>query len=418
MSSTISDQSDRLSKLAVSSRSQVLERNARRRADLPLRYLGQQSHLTAPASNPPLAMKAASDAFGVARRGLDRYGITAADIARRLELDEGLVDDVVQTEGTAPVVMLDLEDGVPPQLADDARREAGELFRNPGWAPALRFYRPSSVNAERSVADLVDVLLAAGDGVAPEDYPVDGIIFPKVQHGHEVEWLCELLDAVEEELSLPANRIRVSYLIESGWALQNLGELAIAGRDRLAGMVLGTVDLSADVGVPEVRFHHPLFEWARAEIVTACGGAGVPAIDGMTVNFPVGLAQLSEAENKERVLERIEANYRDTLHSIDLGMAGRWAGHPLQMLSILLAFRSAFTAESVEDNLQRVEEFAAAMDEGKGAVAEGMSGDLLDIGTDLQVRMLLRRATAWGLLDPQRAIAAGIATADEMETAP
>ena len=85
---------------------------------------------------------------------------------------------------------------------------------------------------------------------------------------------------IEEQLGLSRNRIRVSFQIETGWGVLNLPKLAIAGRDRLAGIILGTVDLSADLGLPEVRyFRHPICEWARMIIVSVAGAVGVPAIE-------------------------------------------------------------------------------------------------------------------------------------------
>jgi citrate lyase subunit beta/citryl-CoA lyase len=399
--------------VANSAREAALQATAGRRGELPLRYLRQQVHLTAPASDSALALKAISDACGAARRGLARYEITPEDIAERLDMDVTAVHDEVERAGTAPLVMLDLEDGVPPNLVDEARREAVRLFRDGEWADCLRFYRPSSLASERCVDDLIAVLTGAGEGLEPSDYPIDGIIFPKLQHAHEVQWLDNRLSDVENALGLDPNRIRVIYLIETGWGLANLDELAVAGIDRLAGIALGTVDLSADVGIPHVHFRHPLCEWARNVIVTVAGGAKVPAIDGMTLDFPVGRRELSLRENHDLVLDRIEQCFDDASHSIELGMAGRWVGHPVQLLATMLAFRAAFPAEDIETELDKLERFSVAMTDGKGAVAGGNS-ELLDVGTDTHTRARLRRAAAWRLVDPQRLTSYGIVTPDEV----
>ncbi|HEY1517979.1 MAG TPA: aldolase/citrate lyase family protein [Solirubrobacteraceae bacterium] len=398
---------------ANATRDAALQATAARRGELPLRYLRQQVHLTAPASDSALALKAISDACGAARRGLARYEITAEDLADRFDMDVTAVRDEVERTGTAPLVMLDLEDGVPPDLVADARREAVSLFRDGEWADCLRFYRPSALASERCVDDLIAVLTGAGEGLEPSDYPIDGVIFPKLQHAHEVEWLDDRLADVESALGLEPNRIRVIYLIETGWGLANLEELAIAGIDRLAGIALGTVDLSADVGVPHVHFRHPLCEWARSVIVTIAGGAKVPAIDGMTLDFPVGRRELSLRENHDLVLDRIEQCFGDASHSIELGMAGRWVGHPLQLLATMLAFRAAFPAGEIEAELDKLERFSVAMTDGKGAVAGGNS-ELLDVGTDTHTRAMLRRAAAWRLVDPHRLTSYGIVTADEV----
>jgi citrate lyase beta subunit len=177
-------------------------------------------------------------------------------------------------------------------------------------------------------------------------------------------------------------------------------------------MVLGTVDLAADVLLPHVRYRHPICEWARQTIVTVAGAVGVPGIDGMTLDFPIGRPDLSPEDNRELVLARMQENLVDATYSIDTGMAGRWVGHPLQLLATLLAFRATFSEESIAEDIEVVETFTAAMASEHGAVA-GARGELLDIGTDRHVRSKLRRATAWGLLAPETAVRLGIITPEE-----
>ena len=383
------------------------------RTQLPFRYLRQQSHLTAPANDYSLAEKAITSAPRIAARLLKRYGITESDLAERL----GVSADDVQTALAAatPLVLLDLEDGVPPPLVKEARANTVQLFREADWGPSLRFFRPASLTEERCAEDITEVLMRSAEGIPPDRYPVDGLVFPKVRHAHEVTWLYGLLREIEHELNLPANRIRVIYQMETGWGLQNLANLALVGRDRLAGMVLGTVDLAADVLLPDVRFRHPICEWARHNIVTVAGAVGVPAIDGMTLDFPVGLPELSAEDNRELVLSRMHENFVDGTHSIEMGMAGRWVGHPLQLLATLLAFRAYFSADSLSQDIEVMEAFSEALSTEKGAVA-GARGELLDIGTDRHVRSKLRRATAWGLLPTEKALALGIIGADEVSS--
>ena len=381
------------------------------RSQLPFRYLRQQSHLTAPANDLSLAEKAITSAPGVAARLLKRYGITEADLAQRL----GVSADDVRTalETATPLVLLDLEDGVPPPLVKEARANAVRLFREADWGTSLRFFRPASLAEDRCAEDIAEVLIRSAEGIPPDRYPVDGLVFPKVRHAHEVAWLYGLLRDIEHELNLPDGRIRVIYQLETGWGLQNLANLALVGRDRLAGMVLGTVDLAADVMLPDVRFRHPICEWARHTIVTVAGAVGVPAIDGMTLDFPVGLPNLSAEDNRELVLSRMNENFVDATHSIEMGMAGRWVGHPLQLIATLLAFRAYFSADSLGADIEVMEAFSEALSTERGAVA-GARGELLDIGTDRHVRSKLRRATAWGLLPADRALALGIIGADEV----
>jgi len=381
------------------------------RTQLPFRYLRQQSHLTAPANDFSLAEKAITSAPRVAARLLERYGITELELAERLGVS---TDDVRTALATAtPLVLLDLEDGVPPPLVKEARANAVQLFREADWGSSLRFFRPASLTEERCAEDITEVLMRSAEGIPPDRYPIDGLVFPKVRHAHEVTWLYGLLHEIEHELNLVAGRIRVIYQLETGWGLQNLANLALVGRDRLAGIVLGTVDLAADVLLPDVRFHHPICEWARHNIVTVAGAVGVPAIDGMTLDSPVGLPELSAEDNRELVLSRMRENFVDATHSIEMGMAGRWVGHPLQLLATLLAFRAYFSIDSLSQDIEVMEAFAEALSTQRGAVA-GARGELLDIGTDRHVRSKLRRATAWGLVPPEKALALGIISSDEV----
>jgi len=381
------------------------------RTQLPFRYLRQQSHLTAPANDFSLAEKAITSAPRVAARLLERYGITESGLAERLGVSTDDVHTALAT--TTPLVLLDLEDGVPPPLVKEARTNAVQLFREADWGSSLRFFRPASLTEERCAEDIAEVLMRSAEGIPPDRYPVDGLVFPKVRHAHEVTWLYGLLDEIERELNLPVGRIRVIYQLETGWGLQNLASLALVGRDRLAGIVLGTVDLAADVLLPDVHFRHPVCEWARHNIVTVAGAVGVPAIDGMTLDFPIGLPGLSAEDNREHVLSRMRENFVDATHSIETGMAGRWVGHPLQLIATLLAFRAYFSTDSLGQDIEVMEAFAEALSTERGAVA-GARGELLDIGTDRHIRSKLRRATAWGLLPTEKALALGVISPDEV----
>lgn len=411
MTDTAADTRDELIRDAHETQQNAVLRSQSARTELPLAYLRQQAHLTAPASEFALAEKALTNAHAVSARLMSRYDIDIEDLALRFELDPTVVADVLHGRG-APVVLLDLEDGVAPNMVDEARSNAVRLLRDVDRGPTLCFIRPAGIEDPRCADDLVNILLPAGDGLAPNSYPLDGIVIPKIRHVHEVEWLDSVLSTIEDQLGLPRNRIRVSFQIETGWGVLNLPQLATAGRQRLAGIILGTVDLSADLALPEVRYRHPICEWARMMIVSVAGALGVPAIDGMTLDFPVGLASLTTEENHALVLERIASNFDDARHSIDVGMSGRWAGHPLQLLATELAFRSVFSPRMIDALVSELEAFRAAGADNKGAVA-GSRGELLDIGTDRHVRTRLRRAAAWGYITPDKAEALGLVTPGE-----
>jgi len=392
---------------AETSRRVAAKRTAAMRAELPLRFWRQQAHLTAPASDLKLAEKAVAGANLVAKRLLNRYGLDASAVGEHLGVAAATVEEVL--ESPAPAIVLDLEDGVPPNMVEEARANTVRLAAQIDHDRTLCFVRPSSINDPRCTGDLRTTLLGAATHI-------DGVVLPKVRHVHEVEWLHGVLSDIEKEAGLEQNHIRVLYLVETGWGVLNLAQLATACLDRLAGIILGTVDLAADLLLPQVRFRHPIAEWARMMMVTVGGATGVPAIDGMTIDFPVARADLDAAQNRAHILDRMRDNFQDALHSIDTGLSGRWVGHPLQLAATLLAFRSAFAQSSLDEQVAELEEFARAMSLQQGAVA-GAKGQLLDVGTDRHLRQILRRATAWGLLPSSRAQELGLISESEMKAA-
>jgi len=141
------------------------------RTQLPFRYLRQQSHLTAPANDYSLAEKAITSAPGIAARLLKRYGITEVELAKRLGVSTEDVRTALET--ATPLVLLDLEDGVPPPLVKDARANAVRLFREADWGSSLRFFRPASLTEERCAEDITEVLMRSAEGIPPDRYPID-----------------------------------------------------------------------------------------------------------------------------------------------------------------------------------------------------------------------------------------------------
>jgi hypothetical protein len=73
------------------------DRLAARRASLPLRYWRQQAHLTTPAADAAMARKAVEGGTGAVPRILERLGLTAADLAERLELPTARVEERLAT---------------------------------------------------------------------------------------------------------------------------------------------------------------------------------------------------------------------------------------------------------------------------------------------------------------------------------
>ena len=405
---------DELLVWAEARREAILQDTQALSANLPLKFLRQQTHYTTPASNYRLVEKAASRGFAPVEKILAKYQITLDDLAQTLEVPLNAIEELLNNDPHAPLVMVDGEDA---QALDDdvvleGRKNAIRVFREADWGPTLRFYRPSGLRLPYSAGDLFNVLIRAGEGLPPEAYPIDGIIFPKIEQPNELDWVCEFCEKLESRLDLPPNRIRVQLLIESGWALANLAELVRRSNSRLSGIIFGIADYAADLALPEIRFDHPVCDWARAQIVNAAGAIGVPAIDAMTVNYPVADPSLSASDNRQRILTRLKECYDDTQHGINLGMKGKWVGHPAQLFVTLLAYRTQLSSQTIEDEISKIASYQEAVQDKIGATI--IDGVMSDRATDRHARARLREAVALGLLPPDDGLALGIVTHEEV----
>ena len=394
-----------------------------RRAQLPLRYWRQQAHFTTPAANEATARKAVESGTGPMGRLLARFEVSAELLAERLELPATTVSAALAQPRRAPLVMLDGEDAqaLRADVAERGREAAVRVLREADWGgadgpPTLRFYRPSGLNLPTAAEDLVTVLYNTGHACDPGAYPLDGIVFPKIEHPEEVDWVLATLDDVEAALHLEPGRIRLAVLVESAWCVAQLSAIVRRAIPRLCALILGLADYAADLGLPAITNRHAVADWARAAVVTAAGAAGVPAIDGMTLAYPVADPHLDRAANRERFLARVEQVYRDALHAREMGMAGKWVGHPAQLFAVLLAFDAMDEADDLERAAQQVAGYTdAVQDQARGAtIIEGL---MADRATDRHARVRLRRAVAMGHFDPGRALDLGVIEPHELADA-
>lgn len=401
-------------------REALLAQRSRSSGDMPLRYWNQQAHFTTPASGTP---EKAIQGLAPAAKILQRFGISTAELAEHSGASVEILNELLAGSSNSPFVMVDAEDAVAltADSIDKARAGAVRVFTEEKWGTTLPFFRPAGLRLDTCIDDLLTVLPAVGKGRAPEDYPVAGIVWPKSEHPEELEWVCEILAGVEKKLGLPENRIKLEFLVESGYALNRLSELVRACAHRLVGIIWGIADYSADANLPQIRNDHPVCDWARYEIVNMAGAANVPAIDCMTLNYPTPvhrdkvLTPEQEAANKKKILGALKEVFDDAVHGIELGMSGKWVGHPAQLLMVMAAYRNAIPKKRVQADLKEIEDYTKSVHAGAGAtmIGEGEKAYMADRATDRHLRARLRKAAAWGLLDAAKAHELGIITEAE-----
>jgi len=380
-----------------------------RRATLPLRYWRQQAHFTAPAADADMARKALERGTAPMARLLDGHRITAADLADALGADVGIVADLLERPRQAPLVVLDGEDAQAPdpEAAETGLRNAvallGEAAAQGEGVPPLRFFRPPGFEDSAGVGTLIALLRLLAERHPGRRLPLDGIVMPKIRHPEEVDLLEEVLRLAEADLGLPSPAIRLALLVESGWAVAQLPEIARRAASRLCALIYGPVDHAADVGLPAITSGHPVAELARATIVNVAGAVGVPAIDGMTLDYPVADPALDKAANRTRFLDRVALVHREAVRARALGMLGKWVGHPAQLFAVLVAFDEALAPDALAGAAATLEAYRSAIAvTGRGATI--IEGAMADRATDRHSRVLLRQAVAMGRFDPARAL--------------
>lgn len=387
-----------------------------RRTELPLRYWRQTAHFTTPAADATMARKAVEGGTAPMTRILERFGVTAADLAARLEIPAARVGALLARPARAPLVMLDGEDAQ--ALRDDVTeaglREAAATIADADWSgdgpPTLRTFRPPGFGLGGTARDLAAVIGALAERGAADR--LDAVIYPKVEHPEEIEALYAFLDATEVAVGLAPRSIRVGFLVESGWGAARLPEITLAAIPRLCSIIYGLADYSADLGLPAIADDHDLATWVRAEIVNVAGAAGVPSIDGMTLAYPVADPSLDAAANRARFLDRMAFVHADAARARDLGMLGKWVGHPAQLFAVLLAFEVGLEPEALEVEAAKLESYRASVEQdARGATMIG--GVMSDRATDRHARALLRRAVALGRFEPGRAAALKVIEAGE-----
>ena len=210
--------------------------------------------------------------------------------------------------GDADALIFDLEDSVPANAKEEARRNVGAALAAGLAKPVfLRINNPRAGDARSDLA----VLEQAGDLSR-----VAGIILPKADHAEDVRAVAALLAGVEEKLGAPVGRLAILPLIESCLGLRNTFEIASAS-PRVCGMALASAeegDFMVDLGGRWTPASLAL-AYPRSKMVVDARAAGLQwMVDGVFMNL-----QDTGALRTECAIAR------------ELGFVGKMAIHPTQV---------------------------------------------------------------------------------------
>jgi citrate lyase beta subunit len=254
---------------------------------------------------------------------------------------DDVVAELVRAKLTAEPIedlRIDLEDGygTRPDDTEDADTRAAatalaELLASRAAAPPYCGVRikslegPTRRRAVRTAELFLETLVAAGPLPAGFRFTL-----PKVTSVRQVEAMVELCAALDRTYDLDAP-LRFELQVETAQAVTGPDGTALvapmihAAAGRCAGLHYGTYDYSAALGIAAgyQSLEHPVADHAKAVMLVAAAGTGVPVCDGSTNVLPVGDAAAVRAgwALHARLVRR----------SLERGYYQGWDLHPAQL---------------------------------------------------------------------------------------
>ncbi len=278
----------------------------------------------------------------------------------------------------ADVINLDLEDSVSPADKPQARANIIEAISSVDWGRKTLSVRINGLDTPFWYRDVVDLLEKGGERV-------DLIMIPKVGCAEDIYAVDALVTAVERAMGR-TRKIGLEVIIESAAGISHVEAIAAAS-PRLTAMSLGAADFAASMGMQTTgiggtqdnyymlhqgaRHWSDPWHWAQAAIVAACRTHGLLPVDGPFGDF-------SDDEGFRAQARR----------SATLGMVGKWAIHPRQVVLANEVFTPSDT--QVTEAREILAAMAAARQRGEGATV--YKGRLVDIASIRQAEVIVSQS--------------------------
>jgi malyl-CoA/(S)-citramalyl-CoA lyase len=287
------------------------------------------------------------------------------------------------------VVLGNLEDAIPADAKDAARRGFIEMAQATDFGATGLWTRINALNSPWALADVIEIVAAVGR-------KLDVVMLPKVEGPWDVHYLDQLLAQLEARHGVD-KPILIHAILETAQGVNNVEAIAAAS-PRMHGMSLGPADLAAsramkttrvggghpdykviadaDGGGPRAAFQQDLWHYTLGKMVDACAAAGIKPFYGPFGDFADP--------------DACEAQFRNAFL---MGCVGAWSLHPSQ---IAIAKR-VFSPDPGEVKFAR--RIIAAMPDGTGAVM--IDGKMQDDATWKQAKVLVDLARLVAAKDPE-----------------
>ena len=297
---------------------------------------------------------------------------------------------VPQLAAEVDVVLGNLEDAIPADAKEAARRGLIEMVRSTDFGTTGVWTRINALNSPWVLDDVTELIAAVGN-------KLDVVMLPKVDGPWDIHYLDQLLAQLEARHGV-RKPILIHAILETAEGVNNVEAIATAS-PRMHGMSLGPADLAASRAMKTTRvggghpdykvladaapaggtraaFQQDLWHYTLGKMVDACAAAGIKPFYGPFGDFADPAA--------------CEAQFRNAFL---MGCAGAWSLHPSQ---VEIAKR-VFSPDPAEVAFAR--KILAAMPDGTGAVM--IDGKMQDDATWKQAKVVVDLARLVAAKDPE-----------------
>lgn len=265
----------------------------------------------------------------------------------------------------ADIIMVDLEDSVPPGEKIAARGVAKE------WVPKLAKESPRLSRKIMVRVNSLDTGLTHAEVSAVAGPDLYGISLGKPESVWDILEADRILRAAEDTARLEPGSIKLIPWIESAKAVMAAQQMGAAS-SRIVALAFGAEDYTNDMGIQRTDSGEEVF-YARAGVPVAARAAGVASLDSPFVAF-----------------RDPEALRRDAQVARQMGYTGKFAIHPSQIEAINEAFSPS--EDEVSYARQVVEAWNRAEAEGRGSA--DLDGRMIDVPVIKRAQNLLEFADA------------------------
>jgi citrate lyase subunit beta/citryl-CoA lyase len=260
----------------------------------------------------------------------------------------------------ADIVCLDLEDSVPSNEKDAARKMIADAL-----ARRQEYARPVYVRTNSLESGLVpaDLKAAVRKGL-------DGIVVPKVNDAQDMIKIKRQLATLEKQRK--TGKIALMPSIETAKGVVNAHSIA-SSDDRVNALVFGVFDFLHDMRLDYDENDPSGYAHARAKIPVDARAAGVSAIDAIW-----------------QKIDDMDGLVRDAAAAKGLGYSGKSIIHPSQIEPVHKVFLPS--KSEVEWAKKVVQALSEAMERGRGRGALRLEGKMIDAVHYKQAKAILGAA--------------------------